>query len=111
MTGSNIRQQLLDHIEALPGEEVKTILLQWLIIPSSNLEDFEKLLTNQSNQITEESFDYGEIDSALNFQALTEEEMVQRSILALEAYRGEGSSVDHNRVREWANSLTFLRYY
>ncbi|NEO19486.1 MAG: hypothetical protein F6J94_19620 [Moorea sp. SIO1F2] len=111
MTGSNIRQQLLDHIEALPGEEVKTILLQWLIIPSSNLEDFEKLLTNQSNQITEESFDYGEIDSGLNFQPLTEEEMVQQSILALEAYRRNGSSVDHNRVREWADSLTLLRYY
>ncbi|WAN68618.1 hypothetical protein BJP36_40310 [Moorena producens JHB] len=62
-------------------------------------------MTNQSNQITEESFDYGEIDSGLNFQPLTEEEMVQQSLLALEAYLREGSSVPHNRVREWANSL------
>lgn len=82
-----------------------------VIIPSSNLEYLEKLMTNQSNQITEESFDYGEIDSELNFQPLTEEEMVKQSILALEAYRRNGSSVDHNRVREWANSLTLLKYY
>ncbi len=105
MTASNIRQQILEHLEALSGEQVKTLLLTWLTNSSGNLEDFEKLLTNQTTQITEESFEYGEIDSALNFQPLAEAEMVQQSKLALEAYRRKGSGVAHNRVREWADSL------
>ncbi len=105
MTASNIRQQILEHLEALPGEQVKTLLLKWLTSSSGNLEDFEKLLTNQPTQRTEESLDYGEIDSGLNFQPLTEDEMVQQSKLALEAYLRKGSGVAHNRVCEWANRL------
>lgn len=105
MTASNIRQQLLEHLEALPGEQVKTLLLTWLTCTSGNLEDFERLLINKPTQPTEESLGYGEIDAALNFQPLTEAEMVQQSKSALEVYRRTGSAVEHERVREWANSL------
>ena len=31
--------------------------------------------------------------------------MIKQNKLALEAYRREGSGVEHHRVREWANSL------
>ncbi|MBD0262483.1 MAG: hypothetical protein ICV78_07060 [Tolypothrix sp. Co-bin9] len=105
MTGSNIRQQILEHIETLPPEQVKTLLLTWLTSSSGDLEDFEQLVTNQATQTTEESFEYGEIDAALNFQPLTEAQMVQQSQSALEAYRSTGSGVKHDRVREWADSL------
>jgi hypothetical protein len=105
MTASNIRQQILEHIETLPGEQVKSLLLTWLTGTSASLEDFERLLTNQPTQTTEESFEYGEIDAALNFQPLTKAQMVQQSQSALEAYRRTGSGVTHNRVREWADSL------
>ena len=90
MTASNIRQQILEHIEALPAEQVKTLLLVWLTSSSGNLENFEQLLTNQPNQAIEESLEYGEIDSSLNFQPLTEAEMVEQSKLALEAYLRKG---------------------
>ncbi|BDI20742.1 hypothetical protein ANSO36C_65440 (plasmid) [Nostoc cf. commune SO-36] len=105
MTASNIRQQILEHIETLPPEQVKTLLLTWLTSSSGDLEDFEQLLTNQPPQTTEESFEYGEIDTTLNFQPLTEAQMVQQSQSALEAYRRTGSGVAHDRVREWADSL------
>ncbi|KAF3886366.1 MULTISPECIES: hypothetical protein [Nostocales] len=105
MTANNIRQQILERIKTLPGEQVKTLLLTWLTSSSGNLEDFEHLLTNQSTQTTEESIEYGEIDTALNFQPLTEAQMVQQSQSALETYRRTGSGVMHDRVREWANSL------
>ncbi|MEH2062449.1 MAG: hypothetical protein V7K50_09230 [Nostoc sp.] len=105
MTASNIRQQILEHIETLPPEQVKTLLLTWLTSSSGDLEDFEQLVTNQVTQTTEESFEYGEIDAALNFQPLTEAQMVQQSQSALEAYRSTGSGVAHDRVREWADSL------
>ncbi|MCC5627931.1 hypothetical protein [Nostoc sphaeroides] len=93
MTASNIRQQILEHIETLPGEQVKTLLLTWLTDTSASLEDFERLLTNQATQTTEESFESGEIDAALNFQPLTEAEMLHNSKTALEAYRRKGSGV------------------
>ncbi|MBW4617381.1 MAG: hypothetical protein KME21_30035 [Desmonostoc vinosum HA7617-LM4] len=105
MTASNIRQQILEHIETLPPEQVKTLLLTWLTSSSGDLEDFEQLLTNQATQTIEESFEYGQIDAALNFQPLTEAQMVQQSQSALEAYRSTGSGVAHDRVREWADSL------
>ncbi|NEP43153.1 MAG: hypothetical protein F6K35_29585 [Okeania sp. SIO2H7] len=104
MTVNNIEKQILELIEPLPGEQVKNILLKWLINSSGNLEDFEELLRDKANQKTEELLDYGEIDSALNFKPLTEEEMVRKSKLALEAYRRKGVFVTHNRVREWADS-------
>ncbi|MEH2048996.1 hypothetical protein [Nostoc sp.] len=102
MTASNIKQQILEHIETLPSEQVKTLLLTWLTSPSEDLGDFEQLLINQP---TEKSFEYGEIDAALNFQPLTEAQMVQQSQSALEAYLCTGSGVANNLVREWADSL------
>ncbi|MEH1807911.1 hypothetical protein [Nostoc sp.] len=105
MTGRNIRQQILEYIETLPPEQVKTLLLTWLTSSSGDLEDFEQLVTNQATQTTEELFEYGEIDAALNFQPLTEAQMVQQSQSALEAYRSTDSGVAHDRVREWADSL------
>ncbi len=103
MTASNVRQQIFEHIEALPGEQVKTLLLTWLTASSGNLEDFEQLLL--TTQTTEESLEFGEIDANLNFQPLTQAQMIEQSKLALEAYRKEGSGVAHHRVREWANGL------
>ena len=105
MTASNIRQQILEHLKTLPGEQVKNLLLTWLTGTSTSLEDFERLLTHQATQTTEESFESGEIDAALNFQSLTEAQMVQQSQSALEAYRRRGSGIAHDRVREWADSL------
>jgi hypothetical protein len=100
MTASNLKQQILEHLESLPGEQVKTLLLTWLTDSEGNLEDFEQLL-----QITQASLEFGEIDPNLNFQPLTEAEMIEQSKLALEAYRREGSGVPHNQVRSWVNSL------
>ena len=105
MTTGNIKQQILEHLEELPPEQVKTLLLVWLTSSSGNLEDFEQLLTNQPTQAIKESLEYGEIDATLNFQALTEAEMIQQSKLALEAYRHKGSGVAHNLVRAWADNL------
>ncbi|MBO3463932.1 hypothetical protein G7B40_022065 [Aetokthonos hydrillicola Thurmond2011] len=105
MTTNNIRQQILEHLETLPGEQVKTLLLTWLTSSSGDLEDFEQLLTNQPTENREESFDYGEIDTGLNFQTLTEAEMIRQSQSALEAYLHKGSGVSHERVREWVENL------
>lgn len=105
MTENNIRQKILERLEPLSGEKVKHLLSEWLVSSSDHLEDFEELLRNESSPRTEELLDYGEIDSTLNFRSLTEAEMVRQSQLALEAYRRQGVSVPHDRVREWADRL------
>ncbi|MEA5593734.1 hypothetical protein [Rivularia sp. UHCC 0363] len=79
MTAGNIQQQILNHLEALPSEQVKTLLSNFLTNSSGNLEDFEQLLANRPTQDIKKSFEYGEIDAGLNFQALTEAQMVQQS--------------------------------
>ena len=105
MAVNNTRQQILDHLQALPGEQVKTLLLTWLTVSEGDLEDFEQLLSHESTQTTQEVFEYGEIDTALNFQLLTQAQMIEQSRNALEAYRRTGSGVAHERVREWADNL------
>ncbi|MGK7925564.1 MAG: hypothetical protein AB4290_10015 [Spirulina sp.] len=105
MTIGKTRQTILEHLDPLAGEQIKTLLLTWLINSSGDLEEFEEFLTNQTTQITKKSLEYGEIDSSLSFQALTEEEMVQQSQLALESYRRKGVGVAHNYVREWIDRL------
>ncbi|WP_375503468.1 hypothetical protein [uncultured Nostoc sp.] len=105
MTANNIKQQILEHLEALPGEQVKSLLKTWLTVTDGDLEDFEQLLSHESSQSIEEIYDYGEIDTTLNFQPLTQAQMVEQSRKALEAYRRTGTGVAHERVREWADSL------
>ncbi len=105
MTTNNLIQKILERLEPLSGEQVKNLLRKWLVNSSGNLEYFEELLIDESDKKTEELLDYGEIDSTLNFIPLTEEEMIQKSKLALEDYRRRGASVDHSRVREWADYL------
>jgi hypothetical protein len=105
MTANNIKQQILEHLEALPGEQVKSLLKTWLTVTDGDLEDFEQLLSHESTQSVEEINDYGEIDTTLNFHPLTIAQMLEQSRKALEAYRRIGTGVAHERVREWADSL------
>lgn len=105
MATSNIKQQILEHLDALPGEQVKNLLKTWLTVSEGDLEDFEQLLNYELTQATEEILEYGQIDTALNFQPLTQAQMVEQSRKTLEAYRSTGSGVAHERVREWVDSL------
>jgi predicted transcriptional regulator len=93
MTANNIKQQILEHLDALPGEQVKNLLKTWLTVSEGDLEDFEQLLNHELTQTTEEIFEYGQIDTALNFQPLTQAQMVEQSRKALQAYRRKGLEV------------------
>ena len=105
MATSNIKQQILEHLDAMPGEKVKNLLKIWLTISEGDLEDFEQLLNHELTQAKEETLEYGQIDTGLNFQPLTQAQMIEQSREALEAYRRTGSGVAHERVSEWADNL------
>ncbi|MEA5575108.1 hypothetical protein [Anabaena sp. UHCC 0451] len=59
----------------------------------------------KEENLTAASLDYGEIDTELNFQPLTETEMIEQSKSALETYLRTGSGVKHEAVKKWANNL------
>jgi hypothetical protein len=62
-------------------------------------------LAKEEENLAAESLEYGEIDAELNFQPLTETEMINQSKSALETYLLTGSGVKHEQVQKWANNL------
>lgn len=104
---SHIQQQIVDHLRNLPGERVKALVLDWLTDSDGNLEAFDRLLADQSvaADAMNTALMFGELDSNLHFQPLSETEMIQKSREVLEDYQRTGKGVSHDLVREWATSL------
>lgn len=103
MTANKERQQIADHVRDLEGEQVKALVLHWLTGTDVSLTEFERLL--EAEYTSDEETVYDEFDAALNFQPLTEEEMIHQSLEALEEYRRTGNGIAHARVQEWVDSL------
>ena len=103
---SHDRQEIAEQVRGLTGEQVKTLVLNWLSATEASLVDFEQLLENEYTQIShEETTIYGELDETLEFHPLTEEQMIQKSLDALEEYRATGDGVSHHQIQEWVDSL------
>ncbi|MEA5516430.1 hypothetical protein [Nodularia sp. UHCC 0506] len=62
-------------------------------------------LAQEEQNLGAEALDYGQIDTELNFQFLSEQDMIEQSKSALETYLSTGSGVKHEQVQKWANSL------
>jgi hypothetical protein len=109
MSPINHRQQIASHIQELDGEHVKALVLDWLTVTDASLQDFERLLSTECTSSEAESETYGELDGeldrTLNFHPLTETQMIQRSLEALEEYRLTGNGIPHEQVRTWADNL------
>jgi hypothetical protein len=104
MTTNYERQQIANHVWELEGDQVKSLFLNWLAATDASLTDFEKLLsTDYAQTNAAETWVYGELDRALNFQPMTEDQMAQQSLDALEEYRNSGNGVSQARLQEWAD--------
>jgi hypothetical protein len=75
-------KQLHAQIQALPSDSVKAIVLSWLNQSNGNLSDFERLIAEIA-----EGYQWGEIDTANEFQPLSEEETIARSLAALQDFQ------------------------
>jgi hypothetical protein len=101
---TSIKQQIVRHIEALEGDQVKSLVLNWLTQSQEvNLIEFERLLESQLSD--ERAIVYGELDETLSFQPMSEEAMAEKSLEVLEEYQHNLSSVPHDQVRDWLDSL------
>ncbi|MEG4319159.1 MULTISPECIES: hypothetical protein [unclassified Microcoleus] len=96
-------KQLHAKIQVMPSDAVKAIVLSWLNQSNGNLSDLERLIA----EIAEESdgYQWGEIDTANEFQPLSEEETIALSLTALQDYQKSKTGISGDRVKEWADSL------
>lgn len=92
------KSQLLDHIQAMEGHDVKALILAWLMGTDGRLEDLEQMLDG-------DAIVYGELDAQGNFQPLTAAEMAAQSLQVLEEYQRNRDGVSHDRVSEWLDSI------
>jgi hypothetical protein len=99
------RQKIASHVQELDGEHLKALVLDWLTATDASLKDFERLLSTDSISAKPDSEAYGELDQTLNFYPLTETQMIDKSLEALEEYRLTGNAISHEQVREWADNL------
>jgi CRISPR/Cas system CSM-associated protein Csm2 small subunit len=99
------RQQLANQIQALNGDQVKALVLDWLMDTEGRIDDFSELLEeileavnhseHQSNVV------YGDLDESLTFQPLSAAEMVARSLTVLDEYKRTRQGIPQEQVQEW----------
>lgn len=78
-------KQLHAQIQAMPSDSVKAIVLSWLNQSNGNLSDFERLIAEIAEET--EGYQWGEIDTAKEFQPLGEEQTIAKSLAALQDYQ------------------------
>lgn len=79
-------KQLHAQIQAMPSDSVKAIVLSWLNQSNGNLSDFERLIT-EIDTANEEEYQWGEIDTANEFQRLSEAQTIAQSLSVLQDYQ------------------------
>lgn len=105
MSPINNRQKIARYVQVLDGEHVKALVLDWLTVTDASLQDFERLLSTEGTPADPEPEAYGELDQTLNFHPLTETQMIDKSLEALEEYRLTGNGMSHEHIRAWADNL------
>ncbi len=96
-------KQLHAQIQAMPSDSVKAIVLSWLNQSNGNLGDFERLIAEIAQET--EEYQWGEIDTANEFQPLGEAQTIAMSLSVLEDYKKSKIGISGDRVKQWADSL------
>jgi hypothetical protein len=105
---TNTRQQIASQLRHLAGDRVKSLVLSWLAETDGSLTDLEQMIEAETHEVDLEALTYGELgelEEGLNFQPLTEADMVEKSLEALEKYRRTGQGIIQADMREWVDSL------
>jgi hypothetical protein len=100
MTIQPLQLQLAEHLQTLSGEQVKALVVQWLLTSDATIAGLNQHLMTAASEM-----EFGEIDAEGTFHPLSEAAMVEQSLAALERYRQTGGAISHDRIQQWANSL------
>lgn len=100
MTTQSLRLQLAEQLQALSGEQVKALVVQWLLTSDATIAGLDQHL-----MATEPGIEFGEVDAGGTFHSVSEAAMIEQSLAALEYYQQTGVAISHDRIQQWANSL------
>ena len=84
----------------MPSEQVKSLMLAWLQDDLQSQEQFSLWV-----ETAQPNLEWGNITTQLEFQPLSDAEMLSQSLIALTEYRDSGQSIAHQNVAAWAESL------
>lgn len=110
---TDIRQQITIQLEAYHTlEALKAAVQDWVSASDGSLDAFEKALAAHRDDDADfpgvgdaENWEWGEIDQSLQFTSLIEQEMIQKSLEALEGYRRTGQGIPHDQMKAWVATL------
>jgi hypothetical protein len=71
-------QMLQERLQAMADDQVKSLMIAWLQDDLLVLQQFTSWI-----KTTQPDFEWGQIDSELNFQTLSDPEMLEQSLAAL----------------------------
>lgn len=112
---TDIREQIAEQLAAYRHlGALKAALQDWLASDGS-FDALEAALeahhddVDADDEITRTAYQWGEIDATNEFVPLTEQQMVEKSLEALERHRLTGIGFSHEQVEEWATRLGTAR--
>lgn len=83
----------------MSGDRLKEVVLSWLASEEITITAFEQLVENFGD------YEWGRIDEKLQFQPMTEDEMVAESLAVWAEYQRKPDGISHDAVKRWAESL------
>ncbi len=92
------QQQILEYIEALPGDSIKAIMREWVQHPDASLNDLK--------QLAEAALRTKHIDTTLGSPELSENEILQECETRLQDHSQTQREISHEQVAQWLNSLS-----
>jgi predicted transcriptional regulator len=95
---NDIRQQILEYIEALPGDSVKEAVQAWVKFSDGSLIDFERQLADQAAS-------QSQVDTTIGFPCLSHEEAIRESESRWQRYQQTQQGIPHDRVVQWLDSV------
>ncbi len=93
-------QVLQERLQAMPDDQVKSLMMAWLQDDLLVLQQFTHWL-----ETTQPELDWGQFDSELHFQAMTDDEMIAQSIATLRLYQMTAQGIPQSSMTAWAESL------
>jgi hypothetical protein len=100
---TDIRQHIAEQLVAYHSlGALKAAIQDWLASDGS-FDAFDAAL--EAHHAQPDSYQWGEIDDRQEFVLLSEQQMVQKSLEALEQHRRTGIGFTHEQVEEWAVRL------
>jgi paraquat-inducible protein B len=101
---ATLNQKIQQHLDALPGDQVKAAVRRWLNNSDIDLAKLEQSLAEEQEAIAAFDAIMESDDFRKEFPYLTEEEQIQRSLRAHAEYEQVGGT-PHAEIKAWIKSL------